>query len=95
MFIGLDLPMKVVDMFGCSIPVLAKRFPAIGELVIDGVNGRLFDKESDLKQSLIELATGFPNFSEVFYFYQSLKKPNYGIFFNRMNKNGDGTTKTT
>lgn len=57
--------MKVVDMFGCRIPVLAKRFPAIGELVIESINGRLFDRENDLKQSLIELATGFPNFSEV------------------------------
>lgn len=71
-YLGLDLPMKVVDMFGCRIPVLAKKFPAIGELVIEGVNGKLFDREHDLKQALIDLATGFPNFSEVNKLYKYL-----------------------
>lgn len=52
-------------MFGCKIPVLAKRFPSIGELVVEGVNGRLFDRENELKQILIDLSTGFPNYSEV------------------------------
>lgn len=36
---GIDLPMKIVDFFGVGVPVITLRFPAIGELVKDGVNG--------------------------------------------------------
>jgi beta-1,4-mannosyltransferase len=53
--------MKIVDMFGCGLPVLAKRFQAIDEQVTEGQNGRLFDTPTNLRQILIELATGFPN----------------------------------
>lgn len=56
--------MKVVDMFGCNLPVLAKRFEAIGELVTDGT-GLLFDTPQDLKRALVEVAGGFPDHSEV------------------------------
>uniref|UniRef100_A0A0K0DJY6 Glycos_transf_1 domain-containing protein n=1 Tax=Angiostrongylus cantonensis TaxID=6313 RepID=A0A0K0DJY6_ANGCA len=62
---GLDLPMKVVDMFGAGIPVLAKRFNCIGELVQDGQNGHLFDTATDLFQQLYTLATGFPTHCKV------------------------------
>ena len=40
---GIDLPMKVLDMFGGGVPVVAVGFEAIGELVEDGVNGRVFE----------------------------------------------------
>uniref|UniRef100_A0A1I7WQZ5 Glycos_transf_1 domain-containing protein n=1 Tax=Heterorhabditis bacteriophora TaxID=37862 RepID=A0A1I7WQZ5_HETBA len=62
---GLDLPMKVVDMFGSGLPVLAKKFNCIGELVIDGKNGKLFDSASELYQHLYAIATGFPLHSMV------------------------------
>lgn len=36
---GLDLPMKILDFYGCGIPVISLDFPSISELVHDGVNG--------------------------------------------------------
>eukprot|EP00667_Euglena_gracilis_P010409 EG_transcript_10598 len=36
---GIDLPMKVVDMLGCRLPVVALAFPALPELLADGVTG--------------------------------------------------------
>ncbi|KAL4002847.1 Glycosyl transferases group 1 family protein [Acanthocheilonema viteae] len=57
---GLDLPMKVVDMLGCGLPVIAKRFGCIGELVSDGHNGRLFDTTHELSHIIKSLTCGFP-----------------------------------
>jgi len=61
---GLDLPMKVVDMFGCSLPVCALSYSCIGELVQAGRNGLLFSTPQELAADLIEVLTGFPGGEE-------------------------------
>jgi beta-1,4-mannosyltransferase len=55
---GLDLPMKVVDMFGTGLPVAGYQYEAISELIEDGVNGRLFSDSKDLAAQLVELFQG-------------------------------------
>lgn len=57
---GVDLPMKVVDMFGCGLPVAAKNFPALPELVKDGINGLLFDSSSELADRIGQWFEDFP-----------------------------------
>lgn len=45
---GLDLPMKVVDMLGSGLPVLALNYQSIEELVKPGINGELFNNSEEL-----------------------------------------------
>lgn len=53
---GVDLPMKVVDMFGAGLPVVGYgEYESWGELVREGVNGRGFVKSQDLAAVLREL----------------------------------------
>jgi beta-1,4-mannosyltransferase len=35
-------------MFGCGLPVAAKGFPALPELVKDGINGTIFHTQEEL-----------------------------------------------
>lgn len=55
---GVDLPMKVVDMFGAGLPVLAADYPAITELVLPERNGLLFSSPETLAGHLVALLRG-------------------------------------
>ncbi|KAJ5261052.1 hypothetical protein N7478_011647 [Penicillium angulare] len=53
---GVDLPMKVVDMFGAGLPVVGwDRFEAWPELVTEGVNGMGFGSSNELSEQLVQL----------------------------------------
>ncbi len=56
-----DLPMKIMDMFGAGLPVSALNYgPCLAEQVQHRVNGLVFDGPAELKEQLRELFSGFP-----------------------------------
>ena len=55
---GVDLPMKVVDMFGAGLPVLGwSKFAAWPELVSENVNGKGFSSAEEMAEDLVALFT--------------------------------------
>lgn len=57
---GLDLPMKVVDMFGAHLPPLAVNFQCLDELISDGRTGRVFGTPAELAEQVKQIGAGFP-----------------------------------
>ena len=65
-------------MFGCGLPVAAKRFPAIGELVREDENGVLFDTSEQLA---VFLTKWFANFGSESYKAKEQKfRQNLAVF---------------
>ncbi|UPR03008.1 glycosyltransferase [Chloropicon primus] len=56
---GFDLPMKVVDMFGCGVPVCSANYSCVEELVQNNRNGMLFNDAEELAQQLKALFHNF------------------------------------
>jgi beta-1,4-mannosyltransferase len=58
---GLDIPMKVADLFGAGVPVLALDYGAcLAERVRHGDNGLLFSTAEQLADILFDLFEGYP-----------------------------------
>jgi beta-1,4-mannosyltransferase len=58
---GLDIPMKIADLFGAGVPVLALDYGAcLAERVRHGDNGLLFSTAEQLADVLFDLFEAFP-----------------------------------
>lgn len=55
-----DLPMKVVDMLGARLPVVAYDYGCLDELVQDYVNGVTFKNSEDLSEAFLKLLENYP-----------------------------------
>ncbi|XP_038064537.1 chitobiosyldiphosphodolichol beta-mannosyltransferase-like [Patiria miniata] len=89
---GLDLPMKVVDMFGSGLPVCAVNFQCIGELVKHKENGLVFDSAGQLATQLQELLGGFPQDQQCL---QNFRKNLQQFQSERWEENWDKTVRPT
>jgi beta-1,4-mannosyltransferase len=58
---GLDIPMKIADLFGAGVPVLALDYGAcLAERVRHGDNGLLFSTSQQLADIVFDLFEGYP-----------------------------------
>eukprot|EP01125_Pyxidicula_operculata_P022497 TRINITY_DN921_c2_g1_i3.p1 TRINITY_DN921_c2_g1~~TRINITY_DN921_c2_g1_i3.p1 ORF type:complete len:325 (+),score=74.82 TRINITY_DN921_c2_g1_i3:409-1383(+) len=71
---GVDLPMKVVDMYGCGLPVCAIDYPAISELVEKDKTGLIFKDSKELCKQLKYLIEGHPESRRLQEMRENIKK---------------------
>ena len=57
---GLDLPMKILDMYGAGLPVCAAKYACLSELVDEGVTGWTFTNHLELCDHLMRVVMDFP-----------------------------------
>ncbi|QLG70285.1 hypothetical protein HG535_0A02230 [Zygotorulaspora mrakii] len=50
---GLDLPMKILDMLGSGLPVIASNYPVLEELLVHEKNGLKFLDRRELHEALV------------------------------------------
>lgn len=62
---GLDLPMKVLDMFGSGLPVICMNYPVLDELVHQNVNGLKFADRRELHEAFIFAVKDKEVYSEI------------------------------
>ena len=61
---GLDTPMKIIDMYGAGLPVLAAEYPCIKEVVKEMKTGELFEGREQLAAYLLDIGTNWKFFSQ-------------------------------
>lgn len=71
---GIDLPMKVVDMFGTGLPVCAIQYQALSELVENGINGYTFQSYIELENQMDILLKEFPDTKKLEQMRENIRK---------------------
>ncbi|UYV81857.1 hypothetical protein LAZ67_20002706, partial [Cordylochernes scorpioides] len=69
---GVDLPMKIVDMFSAGLPVVAVNYPALSELLQPRVFGEVFSDANELTELLVRLLSE-PERKTLGHFCQALR----------------------
>lgn len=80
---GLDFPMKIIDMFGSGLPVIAFDFPCLHELVQVGKNGLIFKTANELASCIERCIENDTVLMEMRNNLQNSKKVTWASFYKR------------
>jgi hypothetical protein len=71
-------------MFGCGLPVAAKGFPALPELVKDGINGMIFNTSEELVTLILgDVMNDIQRFIRIKFQFNSILIPSTVLIFSR------------